>query len=155
MKARNPMRNASAREKMRNSLIKSGHKPTVRGGNGTGATVSQSALTSKITESGMHAQTEFIVACGMGRGNGYPTHYKIDIAIPSKMIAIEVDGLSHCSTKRKQQDARKQSLLESLGWIVLRFTNQQVMEDLDGCFQTVLSTTLRSTEITTISQMAA
>ena len=69
----------------------------------------------------------------------------------SAMIAIEIDGASHCALARQGQDRKKQALLESLGWIVLRFTNRQVLEDLPTCVQTVLSTTSKSREITTTS----
>jgi len=143
MKARNPMRMIDARQKMRATLIAMGHKPVVRGGNGQGMTDAQAAILFKLRESHPDAAAEHIVPVKKGRGNGYPTHYKIDVAIPSKMIAIEVDGLSHCSIDRQQQDRKKDDLLTSLGWRVFRFTNRQVAENLEICCRTVLSTTSR------------
>jgi very-short-patch-repair endonuclease len=53
--------------------------------------------------------------------------YKIDIAIPSKMIAIEVDGMSHLALERKEQDRRKDLQLTEKGWKVVRLLNQFVL----------------------------
>jgi very-short-patch-repair endonuclease len=57
--------------------------------------------------------------------HGYPSHYKIDIAEPKQKIAIEVDGNSHHS--RKALDTKKDAKLRSLGWIVLRFWNRDIL----------------------------
>ena len=98
---------------------------------------------------------EVIIRTKMGRGSGYPTHYKLDIANPDFMMAVEVDGPSHSSLERKAQDAKKDRFLRSLGWTVLRFTNQEVMDDLGGCVRTVLSTTSKLRGTTTILRMAS
>ena len=71
---------------------------------------------------------------------GVPTHYKLDIADAANRVAIEVDGPSHSTLARKEQDARKDAFLAGSGWTVLRFSNQQVMERLEECVQTVMST---------------
>ena len=81
------------------------------------------------------------------RGGAFPTCYKLDIANEILKVGIEVDGNSHLAVARKEQDAKKDSFLSGLGWIVLRFKNRQVMDDLKGCVEMVLSTIsrLRST----------
>jgi very-short-patch-repair endonuclease len=56
----------------------------------------------------------------------------VDLASPEHQLAIEVDGHSHTLKKWKFLDARKTSVLNALGWKVLRFWNQQVLDDLDG-----------------------
>lgn len=117
-----------------------------RGGNGAGLTVPQEMLASAL-----QWQTEFVVRTGAEKGSGKPYHYKIDIANPALKIAIEVDGRSHRWTKTKESDARKDAFLTSLGWRVLRFSNQAVMDDLEGCVLTVTSMTSPSKGITTSS----
>lgn len=53
--------------------------------------------------------------------------YFIDIAIPDKKIAIELDGkMYHSSEEQKAHDKKKDEVLEGLGWKVLRFNSQDV-----------------------------
>ena len=52
------------------------------------------------------------------------THYKPDFAWPERMLCLEVDGETHRS--RAAQDRKKEKILASLGWSVLRITNQEV-----------------------------
>jgi very-short-patch-repair endonuclease len=72
-----------------------------------------------------------------------PTSYKLDIANPTSLIAIEVDGTSHAARSRQAQDRKKEQVLAGLGWTVLRCTNQDVMEHLQECVQMVWSITSR------------
>lgn len=136
MTDRNPMRVPSVREKVKNSLRRIGHKPRIRGGNGTGPTRPE-----KLLINALKCEWNVVVKTGAKRGTGYPYNYKIDLGFPSLKIGIEVDGNSHSTLSRKAQDMKKQEFLEGIGWTILRFTNKQVMEDLEGCVQTVLSTT--------------
>jgi very-short-patch-repair endonuclease len=47
----------------------------------------------------------------------------VDVAIPSRRIAIEVDGMAyHVDVDRFRRDRAKQNALVALGWTVLRFT---------------------------------
>jgi very-short-patch-repair endonuclease len=47
----------------------------------------------------------------------------IDVAIPSRRIAIEVDGMAyHVDVDRFRRDRAKQNALVAMGWTVLRFT---------------------------------
>jgi hypothetical protein len=135
MKTNNPMSNPKARGKMAETLKRMGHKPKIRGGNGE-LTVPQIALLEALN--GLNPVAEFAVATKL-RSEEYPDCYKIDIALPEKKIAIEVDGRSHCSLKVKEADKRKTELLEQLGWKVLRFWNKEVMSDLQKCVGMVMS----------------
>ena len=85
------------------------------------------------------------------RGSGYPSYYKADVGNAPLKIAIEVDGNSHTVLVRKAQDRKKETLLTSLGWKVLRFSNREVTEHLADCVQTVLSTISKSRETTITS----
>ena len=124
MRLKNPMYNSDIREKMSQKLKKMGHGPKVRGGNGRGLTTAQGALLNWLGDSW---KAEYVVCTKMGRYNGYPTHYKIDIANPDKMIAIEVDGFSHSARARQLQDAKKDRFLRDSGWRVLRLKNARAL----------------------------
>ncbi len=56
--------------------------------------------------------------------------YIVDFYCPDLMLAIEVDGRSHDG--RLEQDLERQRRLEALGICVLRFSDQQVMRDLEN-----------------------
>lgn len=140
MKANNPMARADVRAKVATTLRAMQWAPPVRGGNGTGPTAPQLALAAALGW-----PMEVAIPTGArGDGRGLPTAYKVDIANPSLMVAIEVDGPSHNALSRRVQDAKKTTFLASLGWTVLRFSNAEVTERLAECVQTVLSTISRS-----------
>jgi len=75
---------------------------------------------------------------------GWPTEYSIptgnpkwpaavtDLAAPQLRIAVEVDGRSHRSQKQKNRDRMKMEMLASLGWIVLRFWNGEIDNQLES-----------------------
>lgn len=151
MTANNPMHRDEVRQKMSATLQQIGHKPRVQGGNGRGLTEPQWRLMNAV--SGL--EPEYILKTGMKRGSGYPYHYKLDLAMPSVRLAVEVDGGSHQSLERRQQDAKKDNFLKSNGWTVLRFTNQEVMCNLEAVRQTVTSTISRLRETTTTSPTAS
>ena len=139
MKAHNPMNNLEIRAKMIETLHQIGHKPKIQGGNGRGMTIPQALLMEKLVI--LKPQSEFVVKTFAKRINAehYPSHYKIDIAIPTEMIAIEVDGMSHTSLIKKAQDVKKENFLKSKGWIVLRFSNAEILGNVMSCVQMVMS----------------
>ena len=135
MKTNNPMKRAEVREKVSTTLRIMNWKPKVRGGNGKGPTPAQLLLASSLGW-----DMEYVVCTGHYRdGSGYPTNYKIDIANPTLKIAIEVDGFSHGTIKRKMQDMKKEEFLTGLGWKVLRFKNKEILENLSDCLEKIQS----------------
>ncbi|WP_337020097.1 endonuclease domain-containing protein [Oceanobacillus massiliensis] len=67
----------------------------------------------------------------------YPTtqyrvgKYRIDLAFPNHMIAIECDGKAYHSTpKQKAHDRKKDKFLQERGWTVLRFSGSKIHRDL-------------------------
>jgi hypothetical protein len=126
MRERNPMHRGEAREKMKRTLRKIGHKPHVRGGKGRGLTKPQKVLLDLL---GRGWVAEHVVPTGKPRRPGWPTYYSLDIAHLKQKVCVEVDGGSHASLDRREQDARKTRFLSGLGWIVLRVPNRDVMED--------------------------
>jgi hypothetical protein len=136
MTTRNPMHVEETRRKVSQAL--KGRVPSVRGGNGKPLSVPHQALLRRLNWS-----PEYVIRTHAKRGSGLPTHYKVDIANPEMLIAIEVDGATHQTIKVQTADKQKTAFLLSRGWTVLRFSNQEVMEHLEDCVRTVLSTTLK------------
>lgn len=62
----------------------------------------------------------------------YPVgFYTIDIAFPSKKIAIEIDGQHHREQTQLIKDNDKDEYLKSKGWKVLRFTAEEAYNTPD------------------------
>ena len=130
---RNPFRDPATREKGEAALRAKGYS-MLNGGNGTGRTRPQKMLAELLGW-----EIEYVVRTGMPRGSGYPTHYKLDIAHPQAMLAVEVDGQSHHSKSRMAQDVKKDEFLEHLGWIVVRVRNEDVLQSCEAIARSILS----------------
>jgi very-short-patch-repair endonuclease len=64
--------------------------------------------------------------------------YRLDFAIPDKMIAIELDGHEYHKTKyQRTHDAQRDRWLYGQGWHVLRFTGTEIYNNLDGCIDEI------------------
>lgn len=124
--ALNPMSDPDVRRKVSRTLTAMNHGPSVRGGNGRGLTRPQRLLMDVL---GSDWTAEYALSLGQ-RTPGFPTHYKLDLANPRLKVGIEVDGPSHWS--RKDQDRKKGAKLASLGWKVLRFWNQEILDWIDS-----------------------
>lgn len=61
--------------------------------------------------------------------------YIVDFTSRSAMLAIEVDGDTHAT--QQDYDTTRTSYLESKGFQVLRFTNSDVMTNLDAVLTTI------------------
>ena len=57
--------------------------------------------------------------------------YIVDFSASKPRLVIEVDGLSH-NDERFEYDSRRQRRIEEKGYTVLRFTNDQILHDLDA-----------------------
>jgi very-short-patch-repair endonuclease len=66
-----------------------------------------------------------------------PPSYKVDIGNQKLKISIEIDGKSHKLKKWKFLDKRKTEVLNSLGWKVLRFWNEEVTTNPQMCIQKI------------------
>lgn len=135
MVANNPMTRPEVREKMADTLRRNRHQPISRGGNGKPVAVPQQRLADHLGWA-----TEVTVALGDGER---PFWYNVDIAHPTMMVCVEVDGGSHYSLARQDSDRRKAERLASLGWLMFRFSNHEAMENTAECAAMVLSTTSR------------
>ncbi len=83
-------------------------------------------LQQELTKRGHH----FLVAQKIGR-------YNFDFYCPKLNIAIEIDGYANGFLDVHNQDASKKLYIASLGITVLRFTDYQVLVDLDEIFRTL------------------
>lgn len=131
MKTKNPMRLASVRQKVSKIFKEKGVQPKVKGGNGRPLPVPQQMLLDALGW-----VPEFPISLGERRP-GYPTCYKADLGNPELKIAIEVDGPSHHSPRARATDQKKDSKLALLGWVVLRFSNTDVLSNLSGVLETI------------------
>jgi very-short-patch-repair endonuclease len=66
--------------------------------------------------------------------------YVVDFYCPRLKLAIEVDGDSHFTSEVKSSDAVRQQFIESFGIRFLRFTNLDVLENIDGVYQQIYTT---------------
>lgn len=62
--------------------------------------------------------------------------YIVDFVCLSKKLVIEVDGKYHDKTEQKELDEQRRHRLRELGFTIIRFTNEQVMCDIEN---TILS----------------
>jgi very-short-patch-repair endonuclease len=74
--------------------------------------------------------------------------YIADFASRDPMLVIEIDGDTHID--RAKQDAERTAYLEAQGYMVLRFTNMDVMTNIDGVLET-LGQHLRTPPLPTLS----
>ena len=58
--------------------------------------------------------------------------YIVDFYAPAVRLVVEVDGSQHQGHIHTQNDAHRDESLKSQGLRVLRFTNRQVVDDLDS-----------------------
>ncbi len=65
--------------------------------------------------------------------------YYADFAIHTARLVIEIDGDTHCSEAAANYDTRRDALIVSQGYRVLRFGNDDVMRNLDGVMTVILS----------------
>jgi very-short-patch-repair endonuclease len=58
--------------------------------------------------------------------------YIVDFACPEHKIIVEIDGSGHAGNETAIADAQRGERLAALGWIVLRFWNDDVLKDVDN-----------------------
>lgn len=58
--------------------------------------------------------------------------YIVDFFFRKSMLIVEIDGGYHTTEEQQQKDAERQEWLEYNDYKVLRFTNEQVLCDIDN-----------------------
>jgi very-short-patch-repair endonuclease len=67
-------------------------------------------------------------------------NYIADFICMSAKIVVELDGESHDFEERQNADQNRDAFFASEGFQVLRFTNEQVMSNLEGVVETIRQT---------------
>jgi very-short-patch-repair endonuclease len=61
--------------------------------------------------------------------------YVVDFCCPKKNIIIEIDGSQHLDSK--EYDEERTRFFESLGFVVLRFWNNEINKDIESVIQKI------------------
>ena len=69
--------------------------------------------------------------------------YIADFACLSAKLIIELDGISHDFDERQQADAARDAFFLREGFVVLRFSNQDVLSNLEGVVEVIRQTAAR------------
>ena len=67
-------------------------------------------------------------------------NYIVDFACPEKHLLVEVDGAQHNEHEAQTYDSRRTAFLEQSGWTILRFTNDDVLKDIEGVCNHIIIT---------------
>ena len=137
MKTDNPAKRPEVKEKVQKYWNEFGHplsRMQLRGGNGRPIPKAQRILWAAL---GPDWKVEYPIPTKQLKTSGYPSCYKVDIALPKYKIWIELDGWGHTLPDGIQLDKKKTDLLFSLGWNGLRFWNQEVEMNLPNTLSTI------------------
>ena len=63
--------------------------------------------------------------------------YVVDFCCQEKKLIVELDGGQHNETKNRRLDILRQSFLESNGYTVLRFWNNDIDTSIEGVLETI------------------
>jgi very-short-patch-repair endonuclease len=78
--------------------------------------------------------------------------YILDFFCKRPRLAVEVDGPTHDIPSQRQYDARRTSTLQQRNVIILRFSNEQVYNDIESVVTAIKSQVLKMTEDTNASK---
>jgi very-short-patch-repair endonuclease len=96
------------------------------------STPAEKLLWSKLRRSNLNG-LKFRRQCGIGK-------YVFDFYCPEFKLAIEVDGDVHGEAVQIIKDMEKELYATRLGVSVLRFSNGEILESMDGILERILST---------------
>jgi very-short-patch-repair endonuclease len=63
--------------------------------------------------------------------------YLVDLSCFAKRLVVELDGPVHDT--QKEADAERQAVIESFGYSVLRFTNDEVLQNSDSVLDRLIA----------------
>lgn len=63
--------------------------------------------------------------------------YIVDFASRHDGLIIEVDGAYHSERKQAEADAIREQNLEQMGFHIMRFTNEEVLNDINSVLQQI------------------
>jgi very-short-patch-repair endonuclease len=62
----------------------------------------------------------------------------VDFFCPKAELVIEVDSGQHYSGEKQKSDFKRDEYLKSIGLKVLRFSDREVLMDIDGVLENIL-----------------
>lgn len=65
--------------------------------------------------------------------------YIVDFVSREGGLIIEVDGGYHSEPRQQEDDALREQMLEQLGYHILRFSNEEVLYDIDNVTNQIIS----------------
>ena len=71
-------------------------------------------------------------------------NYVVDFYCPDRKLAIEIDGYVHAYNSKIIYDKQRQKEIEALGIKVLRYTNADVVKNIEGVLYDIVQTTPHS-----------
>ena len=71
--------------------------------------------------------------------------YVLDFYCPLAKLGIEIDGETHWTKKEKMHDHEKKDFVKKYGVHLLRFTNSEVYENLEGVLEVITEIALQRT----------
>ncbi len=78
-----------------------------------------------------------------------------DFVCLKRRLIIEIDGLIHSLPENKLNDEERTLRLNTLGFKVIRFTNEQVLYDIESTLQVVLTELNNQTEISSVKHLSS
>ncbi len=64
--------------------------------------------------------------------------YIVDFICPEKKLVIELDGGQHADNEAVVYDKKRTKFLESKGYTVVRFWNNEVINNIEGVYEVIL-----------------
>ena len=77
--------------------------------------------------------------------------YIVDFLCRDKLLVIEVDGGYHSERTQQEDDAVRQQWLESIGYKVIRFSNEEILVDIKTTIDTIVKN-LRDPQVIPLSR---
>jgi adenine-specific DNA-methyltransferase len=78
-----------------------------------------------------HLRNRAVLGLKFRRQHAIPPFF-LDFACPEIALVIEIDGGQHMSEEALASDARRTAFLEAQGYSVLRFSNIDVLTNIEG-----------------------
>jgi very-short-patch-repair endonuclease len=66
-------------------------------------------------------------------------NYIVDFCCRRKKLIIEIDGSIHNKSEAKENDDKRTEYLERLGYKIIRFKNQEVLDDTEQVLEKIKS----------------
>jgi very-short-patch-repair endonuclease len=71
-------------------------------------------------------------------------HYIVDFVSLKKKIIIEIDGSQHYQPGQQAKDKKRDAFLSSLGYRIIRWSDRDVLTNMEGCIQYILYVSKKS-----------